>query len=623
MNLSRIDQLIVVLYLAAIMGIGIAMKRKAARGMSSYFLGGRQLPWWALAMSGSSSYFDITGTMWIVSTFIALGLKGMWVHWLWGFPITAFYLAYMGKWIRRSNVMTGAEWMKTRFASGKAGDLARLSYTLFAILTITALLGYSAIGMGKFGAIFLPFSPTVCAVLILGITGVYVVAGGLHGIVRVEIAQTIVLSTGAIVFAIVGYRHFDPERFATLVPASWMDILPSMRPAELQGLVSGGTDYSLFGALVAVWVLKGFLLCLSGPEQLYDFQRFLAARDERDASKLGALWGVIHTVRWCFAMAIAAMAISGIGNAALDARLKADPETALPLIIGTMLPVGLVGFMLAALLSGFLATFSSTVNGGAAYLVKDVYQRYINPEASPKTLIRASYVSSVLLIVAGLVISVFGTSINTAFLWIFGTLAAGILPPNVLRWYWWRLNGYGYAAGVFSGMVLSLGQVVLDTAYLSQPLPLYIGFPVIALASTIITIVVALLTRPTDTNALLTFYRNVQPAGLWGPARRALLAEEPDFRKQSPFSRDAFNTVVAMIGITSLYVSMLYLVLHRHVVAISLLATAAVTASILYFTWYKHLPPPTGSPSEEGEVSGAELGFDSAEGMAVGGSREV
>lgn len=623
MNLSRLDQLIVVLYLAAIMGIGIAMKRRAARGMSSYFLGGRQLPWWALAMSGSSSYFDITGTMWIVSTFIALGLKGMWVHWLWGFPITAFYLAYMGKWIRRSNVMTGAEWMKTRFASGKAGDLARLSYTLFAILTITALLGYSAIGMGKFGAIFLPFSPTVCAVLILGITGIYVVAGGLHGIVRVEIAQTVVLSTGAIVFAIVGYRHFNPEKFAALVPASWMDIIPSIRPAELQGVVSGGTDYSLFGALVAVWVLKGFLLCLSGPEQLYDFQRFLAARDERDASKLGALWGVIHTVRWCFAMAIAAMAISGIGSAALDAKLKADPETALPLIIGTMLPVGLVGFMLAALLSGFLATFSSTVNGGAAYLVKDVYQRYINPEASTKTLVRASYVSSVLLIVAGLVISVFGTSINTAFLWIFGTLAAGILPPNVLRWYWWRLNGYGYAAGVFSGMVLSLGQVVLDTVYLSQPLPLYVGFPVIALASTIITIVVALLTQPTDVNTLKTFYRNVQPAGLWGPARRALLAEEPDFKKQTPFSRDAFNTVVAMIGITALYVSMLYLVLHRQAVATSLLVTAAVAASILYFTWYKHLPPRAVYLPQEGDLDRAEVGFDSAEEMVVGGSREV
>jgi Na+/proline symporter len=577
------------------------MKRKAAKGMSSYFLGGRQLPWWALAMSGSSSYFDITGTMWIVSTFIALGLKGMWVHMLWGFPITAFYLAYMGKWIRRSDAMTGAEWMKTRFGAGRSGDIARFSYTLFAILTITALLGYGAIGMGKFGSIFLPFSPNVCAFLILGVTGIYVVIGGFHGIVRVEIVQTIVLSAGAIAFAVIGFMHFDAARFAAHIPATWGDIMPSWRPEAFQGLVTGGTDYSLFGALVAVWVAKGLLLCLSGPEQLYDFQRFLAAKDERDAAKLGALWGLIHTVRWPFAMAIAVMAILGIGNAALDQQLRADPETALPLIIGSMLPMGVVGFMLAALLSGFLATFSSTVNGGAAYLVKDIYQRYINPDADNKRLVRVSYVSSALLILTGLIISIFGTSINTAFLWIFGTLAAGILPPNVLRWYWWRLNGQGYAAGVFGGMALSLGQVFVDTMYLDNPLPLYIGFPVIAIASTVITIIVSLMTEPTPIETLKVFYRKVQPAGFWQPAKEAVLAEDPGFKKQLPFSVEAFNTLVAMIGITALYVSMLYLVLHRLTVGFTLLGTTLAAAVVLYFTWYKTLPPPAEPPSEDAQ----------------------
>jgi solute:Na+ symporter, SSS family len=369
----------------------------------------------------------------------------------------------------------------------------------------------------------------------------------------------------------------------------------------MQGLVTGGTDYSLFGALVAVWVAKGLLLCLSGPEQLYDFQRFLAAKDERDASKLGALWGLIHTVRWSFAMAIAVMAIMGLGNALLDEKLKADPETALPLIIGSMLPIGVVGFMLAALLSGFLATFSSTVNGGAAYLVKDVYQRYINPSADNKKLVWISYLSSTLLIVVGLVISVFGTSINTAFLWIFGTLAAGILPPNVLRWYWWRLNGQGYAAGVFGGMVLSLGQVFLDTAYLDKPLPLYIGFPVIAIASTLVTITVSLLTTPTDIETLKNFYRKVQPAGAWGPARDGLLTDEPTFKKQSPFWRDAMNTLIAMIGITALYVSMLYLVLHRLQVGFTLLGTTLTAVVILYFTWYKYLPPASAPVSEDAD----------------------
>ena len=599
MQLSAIDQVIVVLYLATIMAIGFAMKRKAAKGMSSYFLGGRQLPWWALAMSGSSSYFDITGTMWIVSTFIALGLKGMWVHMLWGFPITAFYLAYMGKWIRRSDAMTGAEWMKTRFGPGKSGDIARFSYTLFAILTITALLGYGAIGMGKFGSIFLPFSPTTCAFLILGITGAYVVLGGFHGIVRVEIIQTIVLSVGAIIFSVLGFMHFNAAEFASKIPATWGDIMPSWRPEAFQGLVTGGTDYSLFGALVAVWVAKGLLLCFSGPEQLYDFQRFLAAKDERDAAKLGALWGLIHTVRWPFAMAIAVMAIMGIGNAALDHQLRSDPETALPLIIGSMLPMGLVGFMLAALLSGFLATFSSTVNGGAAYLVKDIYQRYINPEADNKTLVRVSYVSSALLILTGLIISIFGSSINTAFLWIFGTLAAGILPPNVLRWYWWRLNGQGYAAGVFGGMALSLGQVFFDQFVFDQPLPLYIGFPVIAIASTLLTIAVSMLTSPTDSVTLKNFYRKVQPAGFWAPVKREVLEDDPSFKKQLPFSVEFFNTIVAMAGITALYVSMLYLVLNRLSVGFGLLAVTLVSVIVLYFTWYKTLPPASAPPADD------------------------
>jgi Na+/proline symporter len=260
--------------------------------------------------------------------------------------------------------------------------------------------------------------------------------------------------------------------------------------------------------------------------------------------------------------------------------------------------------MLAALLSGFLATFSSTVNGGAAYLVKDVYQRYINPNADAKKLVRVSYLSSALLIVTGLIISIFGTSINAAFLWIFGTLAAGILPPNVLRWYWWRLNGQGYAAGVFGGMALSLGQVFLDTTVLNEPLPLYIGFPVIAILSTIITIVVSLLTEPTDIETLKNFYRKVQPAGAWQPARSAVLAETPDFKKQSPFSLDLFNTVVALIGITALYVSMLYLILHRLTISFSLLATTLIATIILYFSWYKTLPPPATQSEKDEEAKG-------------------
>ena len=143
MNLSVIDQVIVVLYLAVIMSIGFAMKRLCRKRHVIVF---PRRPSTALVGTGDVGIvrffrhhghdvdrLDLSGS---------LGSKECRVHWLWGFPITAFYLAYMGKWIRRSDAMTGAEWMKTRFGTGKFGDLARFSYTLFAILTITALLGY-------------------------------------------------------------------------------------------------------------------------------------------------------------------------------------------------------------------------------------------------------------------------------------------------------------------------------------------------------------------------------------------------------------------------------------------------------------------------------------------------
>jgi Na+/proline symporter len=289
----------------------------------------------------------------------------------------------------------------------------------------------------------------------------------------------------------------------------------------------------------------------------------------------------------------------GIGDPTLDAALKKDPETALPLIIGARLPQGLVGFMLAALLSGFLATFSSTVNGGAAYLVKDIYQRYLNPRASSTSLIRASYVASALLIATGLVLARFGTSINTAFMWIFGTLAAGILPPNVLRWYWWRLNGWGYAAGVFGGMLLSLGQVIGDQFVWRAATPLYLGFPIIALASTIITMVVSWLTPPGEMSVLGQFYRTVQPAGAWGPVRASLAATDAPFRKEESFVRDALNTALAVIGISGLYVGSLYLITHRYgAMTVCWIATAG-SATALFFTWYRHLPPPAAASENE------------------------
>jgi len=130
-----IDYGIIAFYFMIVISLGFWYKKRASKNLDSYFLAGKNIHWLPLAMSGSVSTFDITGTMWIVSILFVLGMKSMWHHWMWGVFMAAFFMAYMGKWVRRSNVMTAAEWMQTRFGDDKGGRLARTTYALMATPT--------------------------------------------------------------------------------------------------------------------------------------------------------------------------------------------------------------------------------------------------------------------------------------------------------------------------------------------------------------------------------------------------------------------------------------------------------------------------------------------------------
>jgi solute:Na+ symporter, SSS family len=585
MRLSLLDIVIVATYLTTIVAIGIALKRKAARGLESYFLGSRKLPWWALAMSGSSSYFDITGTMWIVSLLVILGFRAMWVQWIWGFIIAAFYMGYMGRWIRRSAVMTGSEWMLVRFGSGKAGGMARLAYTVYAVLTVTAFLSFAAVGMGKFITVFVDVDPQIGATAVILLTGVYVISGGFQGMILVEVLQTVILSSGALMICWLGFRNFDAARFERLVPPQWWSVDWVWRLDY-----AGDPAYRMFGMLVLVYVCKGLLLCLSGPEQLFDFQRFLAAADARDAQKLGALWGVIHTIRWPMAMAIAVLAIGATGEAHWREMIVRDPERALPIVLANYLPHGATGFAVAALLSGFLASFSSNVNAGASYVVKDIYKVYINPEAEGRSLIYASYIASALLVALGLIISIFAGSINLLFTWIMGTLGAGVLAPNVFRWYWWRMNGWGYAAGALAGMTLSLLQVAVER-FAGVAVPLYVSFPFIVIVVAVMTVVASLATEPVPMDVLASFYERTGVWGFWGPVKRRVAEIDPGFRAESEAHRDLGSVLIGILLLIGLYVGPMYLIVHRFERAAACFALALASGVALFFVWYRRLPP--------------------------------
>ena len=125
-TLHSIDLAILVTYIVVIVGAGIYFSKLAARGIDSYFLGGRQLPWYMLGLSNASGMFDISGTMWLVTLAFVYGMKSIWIPWLWPVFNQIFLAVYLSTWLRRSGVITGAEWIGTRFGIDRGGQLAHM-----------------------------------------------------------------------------------------------------------------------------------------------------------------------------------------------------------------------------------------------------------------------------------------------------------------------------------------------------------------------------------------------------------------------------------------------------------------------------------------------------------------
>ncbi len=125
--LHSVDIAIIIAYIVAVIAMGWFLSKRASKSLEAYFLGGKSLPWWVIGTSHGASGFDITGTMWIVTLLTLFGMKSMWNHWMWGFLMAAFFMSYMGKWVRRSGVMTGAEWMVTRFGDAADGKTAQVT----------------------------------------------------------------------------------------------------------------------------------------------------------------------------------------------------------------------------------------------------------------------------------------------------------------------------------------------------------------------------------------------------------------------------------------------------------------------------------------------------------------
>jgi Na+/proline symporter len=263
---------------------------------------------------------------------------------------------------------------------------------------------------------------------------------------------------------------------------------------------------------------------------------------------------------------------------------KVNFEKILPNVLNKYVPVGLKGILIAALLASFMSTFVSTVNSGAAYVVNDIYKRYLNPTAPARRQVMLGWITSGAVVLLGIVFGLTTSNVHKVTEWIVSALIPAFVAPNVLKWHWWRFNGYGF----FAGMVAGTAAAVLKLAVNIHPV---FGFLLILAISSAASVLVCLWTRPEEDGVLKSFYRNVRPWGLWEPIYQKCLAEDPSFQRNREFRRDTFNIAVGLVWQTSLVTGPIYLAIqHWHEMWVSL-AVFLVTSLILKFSWYDHLGP--------------------------------
>jgi len=592
--MSTIDYAIILTYLSTIVIIGLMMQRKAGKNIDSYFLGERDLPWWALASSGMSSNLDISGTMIIAALIYAMGAKGFYIEIRGGVTlIMAFLMIYMGKWNRRSGAMTLAEWMKLRFGEGRSGQAARLVAAISSIIMTVAMVTYFALGGGKFLDQFLGIrnylglpSEFWAATLLISIAMVYTVASGLYGVVWTDVFQGILIFGAIAYMASLAYSINLPEEFTISLPLfdggfqrytttlkEWTSIIPS---SELN--IDGASQYSiynLFGVAIMFYLMK-VVLEGSGGTGNYMLQRFFAAKDDREAGLLSAFWVFLLSFRWIF---IGSIAIIGVS---LGTKIV-DPELVLPAVVET-LPIGIKGFLIAGLMAAGMSTFDSTVNAGAAYWVKDIYQLYINPQASKKKLMAHSYMASIFIVLAGLGLMFVFKNINDIWGWITMSIGSGLLLPMLLRWYWSRMNGWGFAIGTLSGMISAIAFKAIAPAGVTE----YTMFALSTTVSLIGTIIGTMFTKPTDESTLQSFYNKTRPFGSWGRFKSQLNPEEIQAVDKEN-RRDIFSTVLAVPWQVSFFLLMMSFMFKAWTNVLVLGVVFLVLSISLYFTWYKHL----------------------------------
>ena len=598
MELALFDWLIIFLFFAVSLGIGIYVSKSSGKSANEFFLSGRSMPWWLLGLSMVATTFS-TDTPNLVTDIVRTnGVSGNWVWW--AFLITGLLTVFVyAKLWRKSNVNTDLEFYELRYGGKPASFLRKFRAIYLGIIFNVITMSAVTLAAIKIGGIMLGLEPWQTVITAGLVTVTFSAIGGFKGVVYTDVILFFVAMIGAIGAAY--YLVNLPEVGGIQALLTHENVVD-----KISILPDFGNKEALITLLIIPLAVQWWSSWYPGAEPGgggYIAQRMLAAKDENHAIGATFFFNIMHyalrPLPWIL-VALASLVVfpdlqsiqTAFPNITAD---KLGNDLAYPAML-TKLPTGLLGLVLASLISAYMSTISTQLNWGSSYIVYDFYKRQINPEASQKRLVAVGRLSTVLLMVLSTLLALLLQNAIQLFnlLLVFG---AGTGLIFILRWFWWRINAWSEITAMIASGVISL-LLAIPSFGIKEALfgaggifPAWAEFPFVVVVTSTLWILVTIFTPSESKEVLRAFYKKIQPGG---PGWKSVL-EDAEKESITLTDSDAGWTVpsgiIAMLlGCLMIYSIMFatgYFIYGDYQLALPLSALAIGAAFFLIKTWKK------------------------------------
>ncbi|MDE0056393.1 MAG: Na+:solute symporter [Gammaproteobacteria bacterium] len=515
MVLAWYDWVIIAAFLIASLAIGFVLRRRAGRDSGSFFLSGRNVPWWLLGISMVATTFSTDTPNLVTEIVRTRGVAGNWVWW--AFLITGMFTCFLyARLWRRSGVFTDLEFYELRYSGKPAAAVRAFRAVYLGVFFNVVVISLVTLAAIKIAAVTLGASPLQTVLVAGAVTVAFSALGGFLGVVITDLILFAVSMAGAVAAAWVAVNLPEVGGLANLLEspevAPRLSFFPDLSNMELAVTL-----------LIIPLAVQWWSVWYPGSEPGgggYVAQRMLAARTERNATGAVLLFQAAHYAIRPWPWILVALA-SLVVFPDLDAIREAFPhieasvighDLAYPAML-TFLPHGLLGLVLASLVSAYMSTVSTQLNWGASYVVNDFYRRFVAPEADERTLVLVGRLTTVLLMVLAGWLALYLESALQAFN-VLLTIGAGTGLLFFLRWFWWRISAFSEIAAMAVSFVAALYFQFAELPGWTSWQRLVGGVAV----TTVGWVLATYLCPRTDPAVLRRFYRRIRPGGGGGGA---------------------------------------------------------------------------------------------------------